>query len=33
VQRYTDITADEDKIQCAGSIDAYIRGNFNEVPT
>jgi hypothetical protein len=33
VQRYTDIAGDEDKIQCAGSIDAYIRGNFNEVPT
>ena len=33
VQRYADITGEDDKIQCAGSIDAYIRGNFNEVPT
>ena len=32
VQRYTDITGDEDKIQCAGTIDAYIRGNFDELP-
>ena len=33
VQRYTDITGEEDKIQCAGSIDAYIRGSFSELPT
>ena len=30
VFRYTDITGDEDKIQCAGTIDAYIRGSFSE---
>jgi hypothetical protein len=30
VQRYTDLTGNEDQIQCAGTIDAYIRGSFNE---
>ena len=30
VHRYTEITGDEDKIQCAGTIDAYIRGSFSE---
>ena len=30
VQRYTDVTGEEDKIQCAGTIDAYIRGSFGD---
>jgi hypothetical protein len=30
VQRYTDITGQEDVIQCAGTIDAYIRGSFGD---
>ena len=30
VHRYTDLTGDEDKIQCAGTIDAYIRGSFGD---
>ena len=31
VHRYTDLTGDEDNIQCAGTIDAYIRGSFSEL--
>jgi hypothetical protein len=30
IQRYADLSADGDKIQCAGTIDAYIRGGFGE---
>jgi hypothetical protein len=30
VQRYSDLNHGEDQIQCAGTIDAYIRGGFNE---
>ena len=30
VNRYTDLTGVEDNIQCAGTIDAYIRGSFSE---
>ena len=30
VNRYTDLTGDADVIQCAGTIDAYIRGSFAE---
>jgi hypothetical protein len=32
VARYTDLTGSEDQIQCAGTIDAYIRGSFGENP-
>ncbi|AIT82083.1 hypothetical protein [Novosphingobium pentaromativorans] len=28
IRRYADINADGDKIECAGTIDAYIRGGF-----
>jgi len=30
IRRYADINRDGDKIQCAGTIDAYIRGGFPE---
>ena len=30
INRYTDLTGDADVIQCAGTIDAYIRGSFAE---
>ena len=32
VRRYADINADGDKIECAGTIDAYLRGGFKTEP-
>jgi len=32
VRRYADINAGGDKIQCAGTIDAYLRGGFKAEP-